>query len=138
MGPITIGTLARLADVNVETIRYYERRGLIEQPDRPDGGFRRYAPQLVDRISFIKRAQELGFTLKEVTELLLLRVDPNSSCEDVRYQTMAKIEDITSRIETLQRMRKSLIKLAEACDRKAPTSECPILEALGSIEETDD
>jgi MerR family mercuric resistance operon transcriptional regulator len=135
---MTIGPLAKRAGVNVETIRYYERRGLIDQPGRPEAGFRKYSPASVDRISFIKRARELGFTLKEVSELLLLRVDPDSKCEDVRTQAMIKIEDIASRIKTLQQMKKSLVKLAEACDQRAPTSECPILEALGSNEDTDD
>ena len=130
MEPLTIGRLAEEADVNVETIRYYERRALIAQPEKPRDGYRRYAPEVVARIRFIKNAQELGFSLKEVTELLELRIDRETACEDVREQAEAKISDITSKIAALQNMKSVLRQLVESCNARAPTDECPILHAL--------
>lgn len=137
MASMTIGALARKARVNVDTIRYYERRGLIAEPPRRQSGYREYSEEDVTRIRFIKRAQELGFTLREVEELLELRVDPETTCADVKEQTEAKIADIAAKIKTLQRMKRVLTKLAAACDVRAPTTECPILEALDPKEHTD-
>ncbi len=130
MKPLTIGQLAKRAQVNIDTIRYYEKRRLIPEPPRRQSGYRQYSPDDVARIQFIKRAQELGFALKEIEELLALRVDPDTTCADVKEQTEAKIADISTKIQTLQRMKRVLTKLATACDVRAPTSECPILEAL--------
>lgn len=130
MEDLTIGILAKKAGVNVETIRYYEQRGLIQQPRKPHAGYRRYAADLIDRIRFIKHAQELGFTLSEIIELLALRVEPTTACNDVKDQAEAKIADITEKIKALQRMKKTLISLVNACDKRASTAECPILEAL--------
>jgi MerR family copper efflux transcriptional regulator len=136
MESLTIGTLAKEAGVNVETVRYYERRGLIDQPLKPHGGFRRYPSELVGRIHFIKRAKELGFTLQEISELLVLRVDPAKTCEDVRHQAEDKITNITEKISTLQRMKETLLGLVDACDKQAPTNECPILETLNARDRT--
>ena len=130
MNILTIGQLAKRAQVNVDTIRYYERRGLIPEPPRRQSGYRQYSQDDVVRIQFIKRAQELGFALKEIEELLALRVDPDTTCAGIKEQTEAKIADISTKIQTLQRMTRVLTRLATACDARAPTSECPILEAL--------
>ena len=130
MTALTIGQCARKAQVNVDTIRYYERRGLIPEPPRRQSGYRQYHENDVARIQFIKRAQELGFTLNEVEELLALRVDPTTKCVDVKEQTEGKIADISAKIKTLQRMKRVLTQLAASCDARAPTNECPILEAL--------
>lgn len=130
MRSLTIGHLAKKAGVNVETIRYYERLGIISRPDKPQSGYRRYSPELVVRIRFIKNAQELGFSLKEISELLGLRIDPDSTCEEVRLQAEIKVEDIAVKIRALQRMKTALTKLIQACNTSAPTAECPILEAL--------
>lgn len=130
MEPLTIGQLARKAQVHVETVRYYERRGLLPKPPRRRSGYRQYSPEEAARIQFIKRAQELGFTLNEVAELLALRVNPDSTCADVKAQAEAKMVDISAKIHTLQRMKRVLAKLTAACDGGAPTGECPILEAL--------
>lgn len=130
METLTIGKLAAAAGVNVETVRYYEQRGLIEQPPKPRAGYRRYSPELIDRIRFIKRAQELGFILGEIVELLALRVEPTTACNDVKDQAEIKIADITEKIKTLQRMKKTLTALVHACEKRASTTECPILEAL--------
>ena len=130
METVTIGQLAEKAHVNVETVRYYERRGLIPAPPRRESGYRQYSREDVSRILFIKRAQELGFTLKEISDLLELRVDPDTTCEDVRRQAEAKIGDIEERIQSLQKMKQALSKLVASCEGRGPTAECPILEAL--------
>ncbi len=132
MRNLTIGQLARMAQVNVETIRYYERRGLMPEPPRRDSGYRQYADPDVTRIKFIKRAQTLGFTLKEISELLSLRVDPNTTCGDVKRRAEVKIADMEEKIKDLQRMKKALTKLASTCRGHGPMSECPILEMLNS------
>jgi MerR family mercuric resistance operon transcriptional regulator len=132
MGNLTIGQLARMAQVNVETVRYYERRGLMPEPPRRDSGYRQYSEPDVIRIKFIKRAQTLGFTLKEISELLSLRIDPNTTCADVKRRAEVKIADMEEKIKALQRMKKALTKLASTCRGRGPMSECPILEVLDS------
>lgn len=130
MTSFTIGQLAKKARVHVETLRYYEKRGLLPEPPRSDGGYRQYSEGAVLRIQFIKHAKELGFSLKETMELLSLRVDPQTTCADVKSRTGAKIASIEEKIRNLQRMKKALTKLAAECTGKGPSSECPILEAL--------
>jgi MerR family copper efflux transcriptional regulator len=130
---MTIGQVAHQAGVGVETIRFYEREGLIDEPPRRDSGYRQYSPDVVTRILFIKRAKELGFSLKEIQELLLLRVDPESTCADVKRQTEAKIADVERKIEDLLRMKQALVKVANLCSGDGPLSVCPILDALDTI-----
>ena len=130
MEPLTIGKVAHLGGVGVETVRFYEREGLIEEPPRTESGYRQYPQETVSRIHFIKRAKELGFSLREIKELLALRIDPEMSCEDIRQRAEAKIADIEEKVRTLRRMKKALAKLTAACSGRAPVSECPILEAL--------
>lgn len=132
MRNLTIGQLARKVRVNVETIRYYERRRLIPEPPRRESGYRQYSEDAVSRIRFIRRAKELGFTLKETLELLSLRVDPDTTCGDVKRRAEVKIADVKEKILTLQGMKKALTKLVASCRGRGPTSECPILEALNS------
>lgn len=132
MKSLTIGQLARQAQVNVETVRYYERRGLMPEPPRRESGYRQYSEPDVARIRFIKRAQTLGFTLKEISELLSLRVDPKTTCGDVKGRAEVKIANVEEKIRDLQRMKKALIKLTASCRGRGPTSKCPILEMLGS------
>ena len=138
MERLTIGRLARRARVNVETIRYYERRGLIPEPPRLASGYRQYPEETVARIRFIKRAQDLGFTLKEILELLSLRVDPQTTCADVKRRTEEKIADIEEKLDSLRRMKDALTILKDRCSGKGPTRECPILEAMESLERADD
>lgn len=126
-----IGQVARQSGVGVETVRFYEREGLIPQPPRPESGFRRYPQDVVSRIRFIQRSKALGFSLREIKELLLLRVDSATSCGEVKKRAEAKIDDIERKIYALQEMRKALARLTAACRGKGPTGECPILEALG-------
>ena len=135
MKDLTIGQLAKKAQVNVETVRYYERRGLIPKPPRRKSGYRQYSQDIVARIQFIKRAKELGFSLKETSGLLSLRVDPSTTCGDVKRRAEAKIADIEERIQDLQRMKKALTKLVALCSGEGPTSECPIMEMLDTKEE---
>lgn len=127
---LSIGKLAAAACVGVETIRFYEREGLLPEPPRRPSGYRQYPPDAVERVLFIRRAKELGFSLKEVRELLELRVDPDRNCAEVRSMAQAKIADVERRMADLGRIKRALEKLARACPGSGPTSECPILEAI--------
>jgi Cu(I)-responsive transcriptional regulator len=128
-GSVTIGDAARLAGVSVETIRFYEREGLIVQPGRQEGHFRRYPSDTVVRLQFIRRAKDLGFSLEEIRELLQLGEDPETACADVRARAEEKIRAIDEKLTGLTLMREALLRLTAAC-RDAPTGRCPILEAL--------
>ncbi len=128
--PLTIGQVAKQAAVGVETVRFYERRGLISQPKRRARGYRQYPPDAVRRLRFIRRAKELGFTLEEISDLLSLRVDPKSTCAEVRKRARNKIADVEDKIESLTRMRAALERVASKCRGSGPVTECPILEEL--------
>lgn len=130
MNVLTIGQLAKQAGVNLETIRYYERRGLLSEPPRRASGYRQYRPDVVVRIRFIKRAQELGFSLNEVHELLSLRVEAETACSEVKQRAEAKVAEIEQKMETLQRIKQILTDLMGHCDTQELTTECPILAAL--------
>ena len=138
MESLTIGQVARRAGIGIETMRFYERQGLIKEPPRRDSGYRQYPDDVVARLRFIKRAKELGFSLKEIKELLALRVDPETTCAEVKSRAQAKIVDVEAKILALQRIRKALVKLTTVCRGSGPTSECPILDALDKEEKTDD
>ena len=127
---LTIGKLAKEAGVNVDTVRYYERRHLLTKPARTPSGYRQYLPEAVTRIKFIKRAQELGFSLNEISELLQLRVDADSACEDVKARAETTVADIQSKIQTIERIQRTLAELIDHCDLRQPTEACPILKAL--------
>jgi len=124
-----IGKVAAQAGVNIQTLRYYERRGLLPEPDRGNSGYRDYGPDTVRLLRFIKRAQELGFTLREIEDLIELRQSPRRGAE-VRALAASKVEDIQRRIRHLKAMRKALGGLVEACDCEGGTLTCPIIEAL--------
>ncbi|HUX26802.1 MAG TPA: Hg(II)-responsive transcriptional regulator [Burkholderiales bacterium] len=129
-GQLSIGSLASAAEVNVETIRYYQRRGLLEEPSKPLGGHRRYAVSAAKRVHFIKRAQQLGFTLEEIKELLLL--EDGQSCRETRLLAEHKLALIDARIAGLSRMRRLLRGLiAECVDGKRPRA-CPIIATLSA------
>lgn len=130
MESMTIGQVAKKANVNIQTVRFYERRGLIPEPPRRSSGYRQYSGDDVARIQFIKHAQDVGFTLKEISELLSLRVDPNTTCAEVKDKAKTKIVEIEGKIKALQRMKIALGTLEAQCRGQGPTSECPILEAL--------
>lgn len=127
---LTIGQVAQRAGVGIETVRYYEREGLLDRPSRRPSGYRQFDETVVTRLQFIRRAKELGFTLKEIKELLALRLEPTSKCADVKVRAQAKIADIESRIDTLNRIRWTLTKLTNQCSGRGTVSECPILDAL--------
>ena len=130
MKPLTIGRLAREAGVNLETVRFYERRGLLPRPPRSASGYRLFPAETARRLRFIRRAQELGFSLAEIRELLSVRISPTAKNSDVRRRAEAKIADINAKMRTLDSMKKTLRRLTEACGRCSPIAECPILESL--------
>lgn len=130
MGSLTIGGLARRAGVGVETVRFYERRGLVRRPARPRAGYRAYPEEAVGRIRFIRNAQALGFTLQEVKELLALRVTAGTSCAAVRSRAAAKRADVKRRLADLERIEMALDKLIAACPGRGALADCTILEAL--------
>ncbi len=127
---LTIGQLAKGAGVSVETIRYYERRDLLPAPPRTPSGYRMYPDQTVRRVRFIKRAQALGFTLVEVSDLLALEVAEDGSCEDVDAKAQHTIRRIEGKLDELGRMHRALKDLTRSCRTGVPTGECPIMEAL--------
>ena len=133
---LRIGQVATAADVNIQTIRYYERRGLFPPPRRTPAGYRQYADDAVARLRFIKHAQELGFSLNEIQDLLGLRVRHGAACDSVERKTRQKIEVVQKRIRDLQRMRRTLEQLAAACAARRPTDDCPILEVLEDHDDT--
>jgi MerR family copper efflux transcriptional regulator len=135
MDMLSIGQVARRAGVGVETVRFYEREGLLEEPPRRASGYRQYPEQVVRRLHFIKRAQKLGFSLKEISELL--RVDAQTSCEEVKQRTEAKIVEVERKMVELQRMRQALLQVASLCIGQGPGSRCPMLDALDQQETQD-
>jgi len=125
--PLTIGRLAKAAEVNVETIRYYQRVGLVVEPVKPLAGFRLYPSDVIDRIRFIKRAQKLGFSLRDIAHLLELG---EGHCNDVREQAEVKLKQIEAQIKDLQSMRKTLKNLITECNTGNESGCCPIVQSL--------
>jgi MerR family mercuric resistance operon transcriptional regulator len=138
MQPLTIGRLSKVSGVGIETIRFYEREGLIKQPARSVGsGYRKYDALTVERLKFIRRAKDLGFSLKEIGELLNLRVSSKSKCSSVRAKAEKKIAEVDRKIFDLASIKAALEKLVSTCQAEAPTSECPILDALTGEEKAE-
>jgi MerR family transcriptional regulator, copper efflux regulator len=127
---LTIGQLAAQGRVHLETIRYYERRGLLPRPPRTVSGYRAFPGEAVRRVRFIKRAQALGFSLREIAQLLALRAARGQSCVRMQAQAEAKIATIDAKLRQLRAMRGALIRLTATCDRRGITTACPILESL--------
>lgn len=130
MERLTISRLARSAGVNLETVRYYEREGLLPKPPRTSSGYRAFPQEATRRLRFIKRAKELGFSLREIRELLSLRMKPGTGRAAIRTRADAKIADVEQKIRTLQAIRKALRTLTDRCDRCGSIGDCPILESL--------
>ena len=129
MQTITIGKLAKACGVKTDTVRYYETQGLLVASGRTDSGYRMYSEDTIDRLRFVKRAQGLGFTLKEIHGMLELSTLPETDCEDIRQRAQEKIDEIEDRIRDLKTIKKSLVELAEFCPgRGKPFSECNILQ----------
>jgi Cu(I)-responsive transcriptional regulator len=132
---MTIGRLAEQAGVGVQTVRYYERRGLLPAAPRRPSGYREYDGAALDRLRFIRRAQELGFTLAEIAELLALRLDPRTTAADVKARAGRKLESVAGKIRDLERIRDALTHLAGQCrGGRGPTGDCPLVEALGPLD----
>jgi MerR family mercuric resistance operon transcriptional regulator len=127
---LTIGQVARRAGFGIETVRFYERKGLIDEPPRRTSGYRQYPASVISRLRFIKRAKDLGFSLREIKELLSLRVEPTTTCSDIQKRAEAKIADIEGKIRSLKRMKEVLTRLTASYGGVGPVSECPIVEAL--------
>lgn len=130
---LSIGRAAREAGVGVETIRFYERQSLVQQPPKPDGaGVRRYPAITVERIRFVREAQELGFSLREIKELLALRADPAADCSEVREQATAKLDEVHRKISRLQEIGAALERLIATCPGRGGLQACSIMDALTS------
>ena len=140
MNRMTISKAARLAGIGVETVRFYERKRLIEQPPKPkDSGFRDYPIETIRRLRFIRQAQELGFSLKEIDELLSLRADPSTDCADVRTRAQTKLAEVNEKITRLGAIQSALRDLIGACPGRGPAARhCSILETFTAAEESDD
>lgn len=125
-----IGEVARAAGVGIDAIRFYEREGLLPEPARQPSGYRDYAPEAVLDLQFIKRAKELGFSLKEIGDLLSINREPNATASDVKKLAEEKLADLEDKIRSLQRMKKALRDVAEHCPGSGPLSDCSILRSL--------
>lgn len=136
MTELTIGKVAERAGVGVETVRFYERKGLLDQPHRPDRGFRVYPEAAIDRIRFIRRAQELGFNLADARNLLELRADPTSDCAAVQSRASTKLADVHAKIAQLNRLAKALERIVEACPGKGTLDCCSIMAAMEDHDST--
>lgn len=132
---LNIGEVAKRTGVTVETVRFYERQGLIETPQRSDSGYREYPQETVKRVRFIQHAKEVGFTLKDISELLALRQEPGTSCADIKIRAAQKIEEVDQKIRDLKRIREALARMVMKCRGRGSLSECPILEELEVDEE---
>src|SRR5438552_13847351 len=130
MDRLTIGEVAKHAHVRIETLRYYERMGLVAPPPRNGANYRLYPEETVRRVQFIKRAQELGFSPREITELLALRATPETPCADIRTRALDKITAIEEKIRVLHAMKNALVQLVEECSGQGEITDCPILAAL--------
>jgi Hg(II)-responsive transcriptional regulator len=130
-----IGEVAETAGVNIQTLRYYERRGLLPEPRRHSSGYRKYDAETVQLVRFIKRAQELGFTLNEISELIRLRRADQRRTSQVRALATAKLEDIERKISQLAAMRQALQVLVEECACEGKALACPIIESLNDPSE---
>ncbi len=130
MDTLTRSELARKSGVNIETLRYYEKRKLIDPPPRSESGYRLYTPADASRIRFIKNAQKLGFTLNEIRDLLKLRIKKNSNCDSVLKKAQIKREEIKLKIQDLQSMKRALERLIHKCEQSILTEDCPILASF--------
>ena len=125
-----IGEVAKAAGGGIDAVRFYEREGLLPEPDRQPSGYRDYTPEAVLDLLFIKRAKELGFSLKEISELLLINREPDATAGDVKQLAEEKLADLEDKIRSLRRMKKALQDVAERCPGRGPTSDCSILRSL--------
>ena len=125
-----IGEVAKAAGIGIDAVRFYEREGLLPHPARQPSGYRDYSPDAVLGLRFIKRAKELGFSLKEISELIAIDRDPDATAGDVKKLAEEKLTDLADKIRSLQRMKRALREVAESCPGRGPTRDCPILRSL--------
>ncbi len=130
---LTIGKLAQLANVTIETIRYYQRKGLINEPVKPATGYRQYPTVAIARIQFIKRAQQTGFTLKEIAELLSL---DGEHCQDVQKMAEQKRQQINEQLKDLTALRNALDGLVKGCQQDKSTDHCSLIDAFSNQSDT--
>lgn len=129
--PLSISQVAKRSGISIQTVRFYEREGLIEPPPRSGSGYRLYPEkETMTRLQFIRRAKEFGFSLKEIKELLSLSVSPSTTCKDIKNRAKAKLTDLEDKVRTLQRMKKALAEVTAACSGKGSISTSSILEAM--------
>jgi MerR family copper efflux transcriptional regulator len=133
-GQLKIGQVAQRAGVGVETVRFYERHGLVDEPPRTESGYRQYSEEAVSRLRFIRRAKSLGFSLVDIRELISLRLDTATDVGEVRWRAQAKIGEIEEKVVDLQRMRQALERLVESCVGGGALDGCPIIRALEADE----
>jgi len=131
MSGLTIGQVAQKTGMGIETIRFYERKGLIAEPPRKESGYRQFEPDVLDRLAFIQEAKALGFSLNEIHELMSLRLKADTSSKEIKKIAAARLADIEQKIKVLKRMQRALKKLVDQCPGHGSLNECPILEALG-------
>jgi len=134
MTMLNIGQVAKQTGVTVETVRFYEKQGLIDAPLRSESGYRQYPQDTVKRVQFIQNAKKVGFTLKDIGELLALRQEPGTSCTDIKLRATQKIEEVDQKILDLNRIRTALGRMIMKCSGRGSLSECPILEELDEDE----
>jgi MerR family transcriptional regulator, copper efflux regulator len=127
MKSMKIGEVAKRSGIGIETIRYYEREGLLQEPERRPSGYRQYHESTLQRLEYIGRAKALGFTLAEIRELLELSFAAPSGCDHIRQRAEAKITDIEGKIRSLQQMRRSLRKIVDRCKAKDSPDDCPLV-----------
>lgn len=132
---MTVGQVSQFLGIGRDTIRFYEREGLIAEPARTAMGYRQYPAQTLTRLRFIQQGKQLGFSLKEIRVLLTFLDSPNTDCAEIKQQAEAKITDIDHKIASLQQMREALVKLTIACPGRGPSADCPILDAMESEEQ---
>jgi MerR family copper efflux transcriptional regulator len=132
-----IGEVAQSADVGIETIRYYEREGLLPVPRRRSSGYREYDETAIARLQFIRRTKQLGFSLNEIKQLVSLWFNGSARCAHVRERAAEKVADIEDKIRSLQRMKRTLKKLIAQCESRDSLDECPLLEGLGGVNRQD-
>lgn len=134
MNTLSIGTLAKECQVNIETIRFYERKGLLPRPPRNESGYRQFPAETLEQVRFIKNAKELGFTLKEIAQLLSLRIVPGTSCAEVLKTAEVKLREIDEKIIVLKGIQNALRNLTAACRIEGAGGECHFLELLSHRE----
>lgn len=130
---LTRGEVAARTGVGIETVRFYEKEGLLEDPPRTSSGYRQYPEEVVSRLHFIRRAKELGFSLREVRDLISLRLDSSTDCNAVQEKAEAKLGDIRAKIRDLKALEAGLEELVAACRRNSTQAECPLLDMLGPV-----